>query len=45
LAKQKSDEERESWRDIALLKKEHRQFNQQYLNAMRRTKILFPSEK
>ena len=40
LVKQKSDEERENWRDVALLRKEHRQFSQQYLNAMRRVKII-----
>ncbi|MEW5911314.1 MAG: hypothetical protein AB1814_02060 [Thermodesulfobacteriota bacterium] len=40
LAKQKSEEHRESWRDIALLRKEHRQFSQQYRNAARKTGLI-----
>lgn len=40
LAKQKSEEHRESWRDVALLRKEHRQFSQQYRNAARKTGLI-----
>lgn len=44
LKKQKRDEERENWRDIALLKKEHREFYRQYREALRRVKVIFPQE-
>ena len=40
LAKQKSEESRESWRDIALLRKEHRQFSEQYRNALRKSNLI-----
>ena len=30
--------------DIALLKKEYREFFQQYRNALRRVKVIFPEE-
>ena len=45
LAKQKTEEEQQSWKDIALLKQEHRQFSQQYRNALRRVKIIMPDFK
>ena len=45
LAKQKTEEEQQSWKDIALLKQEHRQFSQQYRNALRRVKIILPDFK
>lgn len=44
LKKQKRDELRESWRDIALLRKEHREFFHQYRNALRRVKVIFPEK-
>ncbi|MBU2613905.1 hypothetical protein KJ925_05640 [Patescibacteria group bacterium] len=40
LAKQKSEESRESWRDIALLRKEYRQFSEQYRNALRKSNLI-----
>ncbi len=45
IAKQKTEEEQQSWKDIALLKQEHRQFSQQYRNALRRVKIIMPDFK
>jgi len=44
LENQKRDETRQSWRDIALLKKEHRQFFHEYRNALRRVKVILPDE-
>ncbi len=44
LKSQQSDEIRESWRDIALLRKEHRKFFHEYRNALRRVKIVLPSK-
>lgn len=40
LAKQKTEEEQQSWKDIALLRQEHRQFSEQYRNARRRAKVM-----
>lgn len=42
LAAQKNQEEQQSWQDIALLRKEHRQFAEQFNNAMRRVKVVMP---
>lgn len=44
LKNQKRDEKRESWRDIARLKKEHRQFFHEYRNALKRVKVVFPDK-
>jgi len=44
LKSQKRDETRESWRDISLLKKEHREFFHEYRNALRRVKVIFPEK-
>ncbi len=44
LKSQQSDEIRESWRDIALLRKEHRKFFHEYRNALRRVKIVLPNK-
>ena len=41
---QKRDENGESWRDISLLKKEHREFFREYRNALRRVKVIFPEK-
>lgn len=45
LEAQKRDEARECWRDVALLKKEHREFSKEYRNALRRVKVIFPHKK
>ena len=45
LKNQKRNETRESWRDTALLKKEHREFFHEYRNALRRVKVIFPGKK
>ena len=44
LKSQKRIESRESWRDISLLRKEHREFFKEYRNAVRRVKIVLPEK-
>lgn len=45
LKREKREEARECWRDVALLKKERRQFYHEYRNALRRMKVLSSVEK
>ena len=42
LKAQKRDENRESWRDTAILRKEHREFYHEYRSALKRVKVIFP---
>lgn len=44
LKSQKRTEARECWRDIALLKKEKREFFKEYRDALRRVKVIFPEK-
>ena len=44
LKDQQRVESRESWRDISLLRKEHREFFREFRNAMKRVNLIFPNK-